>query len=97
VLARARQEIPHAVEVEVEEVERPREDLVVVRARIWVETDSQKGILIGAGGRMIKAVGTAARREMEARLGARVHLDLSVRVRRRWRADDALLDRLGID
>jgi GTP-binding protein Era len=97
VLARARQEVPHAVEVEVEEIERPREDLVVVRARIWVETDSQKGILIGAGGRMIKAVGTAARREMEARLHAPVHLDLSVRVRRRWRADDALLDRLGID
>ena len=97
VLARARQEVPHAVEVEVEEVERPREGLVVVRARIWVETDSQKGILIGAGGRMIKAVGIAARRAMEARLGTRVHLDLSVRVRRRWRADDALLDRLGID
>jgi GTPase len=97
VLARARQEVPHAVEVEVEEVERPREDLFVVRARIWVETDSQKGILIGAGGRMIKAVGTAARREMGTRLQARVHLDLSVRVRRRWRADDALLDRLGID
>lgn len=96
-LARARQEVPHAVEVEVEELERPRGDLVVVRARIWVETDSQKGILIGAGGRMIKAIGTAARRELEARLGARVHLDLSVRVRRRWRADDALLDRLGID
>jgi GTP-binding protein Era len=97
VLARARQEVPHAVEVEVEEIERPREDLMVVRARIWVETDSQKAILIGAGGRMVKAVGTAARREMESRLGVRVHLDLSVRVRRRWRADDALLDRLGID
>jgi GTP-binding protein Era len=97
VLARARQEVPHAVEVEVEELERPRDDLFVVRARIWVEADSQKGILIGAGGRMIKAIGTAARRELEARLGAQVHLDLSVRVRRRWRADEGLLDRLGID
>ncbi|MDQ6915218.1 MAG: GTPase Era, partial [Actinomycetota bacterium] len=97
VLARARQEVPHSVEVQVEELERPREDLFVVRARIWVETDSQKGILIGAGGRMIKAIGTAARRELEARVGTHVHLDLSVRVRRRWRADEGLLDRLGID
>jgi GTP-binding protein Era len=97
VLARARQEVPHSVEVEVEELERAREDLFVVRARIWVETDSQKGILIGAGGRMIKAIGTAARREIEARLDTHVHLDLSVRVRRRWRADEGLLDRLGID
>jgi GTPase len=97
VLARARQEVPHAVEVEVEELERAREDLFVVRARIWVEADSQKGILIGAGGRTIKAIGTAARRELEARLGTQVHLDVSVRVRRRWRADEGLLDRLGID
>ena len=46
---------------------------------------------------MIKAIGTAARRELERELGRRVHLDLSVRVRRHWRADDALLDRLGIE
>jgi GTP-binding protein Era len=97
VLARARQEVPHAVEVEVGEVDRAREGLVVVRAYVWVETESQKAILIGAGGRMVKAIGTAARRELERTLDARVHLDLSVRVRRRWRADDALLDRLGID
>jgi GTPase len=97
VLARARQEVPHAVEVEVEEVDRSREDLVTVRAHVWVEAESQKGILIGAGGRMVKAIGTAARRELERALHARVHLDLSVRVRRRWRADDALLDRLEID
>ena len=68
-----------------------------MRALVWVETESQKGILIGAGGRMIKAIGTAARRELERELGGRVHLDLSVRVRRGWRGDDALLDRLGID
>jgi GTP-binding protein Era len=96
VLARARQEVPHAVEVELEELERPRPDFVVVRARVLVESESQKAILIGAGGRMVKAIGTAARRQLEARLGARVHLDLSVRVRRRWRTDTALLDRLGI-
>ena len=95
VLARTRQEVPHAVEVQVEEIE-DRGDLVAVRALLWVETESQKGIVIGSGGRMIKAIGTAARRELERELGARVHLDLSVRVRRSWRADDALLDRLGI-
>ncbi|HZB77654.1 MAG TPA: KH domain-containing protein, partial [Solirubrobacteraceae bacterium] len=95
VLARTRQEVPHAVEVHVEEIE-DRGDLIAVRALLWVETESQKGIVIGTGGRMIKAIGTAARRELERELGAKVHLDLSVRVRRSWRADDALLDRLGI-
>ena len=96
ILRRTFQEIPHAVEVIVEDVAR-RGDLTVVRALVWVEAESQKGILIGAGGRMIKAVGTAARRELERELGTRVHLDLSVRVRRHWRADEALLDRLGIE
>jgi GTPase len=95
VLARTRQELPHAVEVQVEEVE-DRGSVVAVRALLWVETESQKGIVIGAGGRMIKSIGTAARKELERELGRHVHLDLSVRVRRSWRADDALLDRLGI-
>ena len=88
VLRRTFQEVPHAVEVIVEDIEQPRDDLTVIRALVWVETDSQKGILIGAGGRMIKAVGTAARRELARELGTRVHLDLSVRVRRGWRGDD---------
>ncbi|HXS45673.1 MAG TPA: GTPase Era [Solirubrobacteraceae bacterium] len=95
VLRRTFQEVPHAVEVVVDEVER-RDELTVVRAYVWVEAESQKGILIGAGGRMIRAIGTAARRELERELGGRVHLELSVRVRR-WRADEALLDRLGIE
>jgi GTPase len=95
VLHRTRQEVPHSVEVHVDELT-ALEDLVVVRAFVWVETESQKGILIGARGRMIKAIGTAARRELERELGTRVHLDLSVRVRRSWRADETLLDRLGI-
>jgi GTPase len=95
VLARARQEVPHSVEVQIEDVEES-ESLTTIRALVWVETESQKGILIGAGGRMVKAIGTAARKELERRLGQKVHLDLSVRVRRSWRADDALLDRLGI-
>jgi GTP-binding protein Era len=97
VLARTREELPHAVEVEVEELTERDDGLLVVEARMWAETESQKGILIGAGGQMVRAVGAAARPEIEALTGARVHLDLSVRVRRGWRADDALLDRLGID
>ena len=96
ILRRTFHEVPHAVEVIVEEVDDAREDLVIIRAFAWVEADSQKGILIGAGGRMIKAIGTAARQELERHLGSRVHLDLAVRVRRGWRADEALLDRLGI-
>ena len=97
VLRRTRQEVPHAVEVEVEEIEQRRRDLIAVRAVMWVEADSQKGILIGAGGKMIRAIGTAARRELERELGCQVHLDLAVRVRRAWRSDDRLLDRLGIE
>ncbi len=96
VLRRTRQEVPHAVEVEIEEAELDREP-AWIRAYAWVETESQKGILIGAGGQMIRAVGTAARKELERHLGCAVHLDLSVRVRRRWRTDERLLDRLGID
>jgi GTP-binding protein Era len=96
VIRRTFQEVPHSVEVVVEELEMPREDFARVRALIWVESDSQKGILVGAHGRMVKAVGTAARREIERELGRKVHLDLSVRVRRDWRADEGLLDRLGI-
>jgi GTP-binding protein Era len=96
VIRRTFQEVPHAVEVLVEEIDRQREDLVRVRALIWVESDSQKGIVVGGAGRMIKAIGMASRRELERELGCQVHLDLSVRVRRDWRADDGLLDRLGI-
>ncbi|HEX4466272.1 MAG TPA: GTPase Era, partial [Solirubrobacteraceae bacterium] len=95
-IRRTFQEVPHAVEVIVEEIERPRPGLARVRALIWVETASQKGILVGARGRMVKAIGTAARREIERELGCQVHLDLSVRVRGDWRGDDDLLDRLGI-
>jgi len=88
-------ELPHAVEVVIEEIERPRAELVRVRALIWVESGSQKSIVVGAQGRMIKAIGSAARRELQRELGCQVHLDLSVRVRRDWRGDEGLLDRLG--
>jgi GTP-binding protein Era len=96
VIKRTFHELPHAVEVVVEEIEFPRDDLARVRALIWVESESQKGILVGARGRMIKAIGVAARRELERELSSQVHLDLSVRVRRDWRGDEGLLDRLGI-
>jgi len=96
-LRRTFQEVPHAVEVVLEEYDDAREDLVVIRALIWAETESQKGILIGKGGRMIRTIGTAARKELERELGRRVHLELSVRVRRGWRADERALDRLGIE
>jgi GTPase len=96
VIRRTFQEVPHAVDVLVEELEWPRDDLVRVRALIWVESESQKGILVGSGGRMIKAIGTAARKEIERELDYRVYLDLAVRVRRDWRADESSLDRLGI-
>jgi GTP-binding protein Era len=95
-LRRTREEVPHSIEVQVEEIDQ-RDDLAVVRAVLWVETDSQKGILIGAHGKMIRSIGTAGRRELERELGTRVHLDLTVKVRHAWRRDESLLDRLGIE
>jgi GTP-binding protein Era len=97
VLRRTRQEVPHSVEVMVSEVLRRDDGLIEVDAEVWAETESQKGILVGRGGKMVRDVGAAARRELERELGARVYLDLQVKVRRRWRRDEALLDRLGID
>jgi GTPase len=83
--------------VEVDELEEREDGLVVVSARVWADTESQKGILVGREGRMVRAVGTAARNEIERMLGRRVHLDLNVRVRKGWRRDEGLLDRLGIE
>jgi len=97
VLARTRQELPHAVEVEIADMEQREDGLLIVAMRIWAETESQKGILVGTAGRMVRDIGTGARSEIERLTGHRVHLDLSVRVRRGWRRDEALLDRLGIE
>jgi GTPase len=97
VLLRTREEVPHSVEVEIDELEERDDGLLFVRARVWAETESQKGILVGAGGRMVRAVGTAARKEIERRLDRRMHLELNVRVRKGWRRDEGLLDRLGIE
>jgi len=97
VLRRTREELPHAVEVEVSDLHERQDGLLRVEALLWAEGESQKGILIGAGGRMVRSIGTAARREIEAATGRRCHLDLRVRVRKGWRRDEALLDRLGIE
>jgi GTP-binding protein Era len=95
VLVRTRQEVPHSVEAVVEAIDPG--DPIRVEAVILAETESQKRILIGAGGQMVKSIGIGSRRAIERELGARVHLDLRVRVRRHWRADEHILDRLGIE
>jgi GTP-binding protein Era len=97
ILLRTHDELPHAVEVQVDEIEEREDGLLTVHAHAWAETESQKGILVGKGGQMVRSVGTAARRDMELLLGRKVFLDLTVRVRRGWRKDESLLDRLGID
>jgi GTP-binding protein Era len=94
-LLRLRQEIPHALAVDVHEIEPARHGLVV-RAALLVETESQKGIVVGRGGAMIRDIGSAARSALGRLWGAEVHLDLTVRVRRRWRDDESMLQRLGL-
>ena len=85
------EEVPHAVTVEVEEIEEGR-----VRALIYVETESQKGILVGKKGSMVREIGTRARPEVEALLGQKVFLELQVKVRPKWRRDPRMLERLGL-
>jgi GTP-binding protein Era len=97
VLNRTRDEIPHSVEVKVKEVDEREDGLVTVNAEVWAETESQKRILIGKAGAKVGEIGTGARRSLEAELGAKVHLDLKIRVRSHWRRDEDLLDRLGIE
>jgi GTPase len=86
-----RDEVPHALSAEVEEIEEK-----ALRASILVETESQKLILVGKGGSMVKEVGTRARPEIEALLGHPVFLELRVKVRPRWRRDETTLERLGL-
>ena len=94
-LATARQELPHSLAVTVEEIEERPGPLLVMRAVIRVERDSQKAIVIGKGGAILKAAGTAARKELEALLGAKVHLETHVKVERDWQRRPDALDRLG--
>jgi GTP-binding protein Era len=94
-LAVTREEVPHAVAVEIESlVERRGRALIEIEARLVVEHESQKGILIGKGGAVVKRIGSEARREIEGVFGAQVFLHLRVKVRRRWRRDDSYVERL---
>ena len=88
-----REELPHAISVELEELDAAAGR---ISAQIWVETESQKGIVVGKGGDMIKTIGTRARPEIELLLGRPVFLELRVKVRPRWRRDEGALERLGI-
>lgn len=96
-LAVTEEEVPHSLAVEVLEME-PRDDrdIIYIRAAIYVERASQRPILIGVGGERLKVVGTNARREIEWLLGSQVFLELIVKVRKHWRADPRMLDRLGL-
>lgn len=90
------QEVPHSLAVTIEEINRRTDrDLVEVHALLHVERNSQKPMLLGRGGSIIKAIGTEARTGMEALLGARVHLDLHVTVLGEWQDDPKKLNRLG--
>jgi GTP-binding protein Era len=90
------EEIPYAAAVQVEELaDRRNPEALYIRATIFVERDSQKGILIGQAGSMLKRIGTAARRELEAFFGIKVYLELTVQVRRQWRKDDRALREFG--
>jgi GTP-binding protein Era len=83
--------VPHSITVDVEQIGE-----LSLAADILVETESQKQILIGKGGAMVKAIGTRARPEIEQLLGRHVFLELRVKVKQRWRSDESLLERLGI-
>jgi GTP-binding protein Era len=90
-----REEVPHAVAVEIEDVER-KQNVTVVYAVIHVERATQRMIVLGKGGRTIKQIGTEARRDVERLLGTRIYLDLKVKVSQGWRSDKKFLERLGL-
>lgn len=90
-LALTREEVPHSIGVEIDELDEGR-----VEATLFVETESQKGILIGKGGAMIREIGSRARPEIEELLGGQVFLALKVKVRPHWRRDENVLERFGI-
>jgi GTP-binding protein Era len=89
------QEVPHWVAVVVEEFQERREDLTYVEATVYVAKESQKGIVIGQGGRMLKRIGRAARQEIERMVGTKVYLELWVKVRKQWPRDETALRQLG--
>jgi len=91
-----KQELPYTTAVIVEKVEEKEGGLIYIAAIIYVEKDSQKGIIIGQGGRMLKEIGQRARRDIEGLLGAKVFLDLWVKMKRDWRKDPVFLAQLGL-
>jgi GTP-binding protein Era len=94
-LRATREEVPHALAVEVGSVEeRADRPLVEIEASLIVESESQKGIVVGKGGQVVKRIGSLARREIESVIGAQVYLDLRVKVRKRWRRDEGIVERL---
>jgi GTP-binding protein Era len=95
-LARLREELPHSLAVVIEDLEEQDNGVVRISARLVVERDSQKGIVIGKGGGLLKTAGTEARKEIETLLGTRVFLDLRVRVEKDWQQRPNLIDRLGM-
>ncbi|HTG48060.1 MAG TPA: GTPase Era [Actinomycetota bacterium] len=93
-LAVTREEVPHSIAVVVDEVERD-ERLTKVFASVYVERESQKGIVIGRGGQTLRTIGTRAREDIEAEIGGAVYLDLQVKVLKEWQRDPRALERLG--
>ncbi|MBI3805665.1 MAG: GTPase Era [Nitrospirae bacterium] len=97
VFQKTHEEIPYAVAVHIDEFKEEEEkNLITIRATLFVERDSQKGILIGQKGQMLKEIGKSAREEMETLLGTRVFLELWIKVKKGWSKDDAFLTDLGI-
>ena len=94
-LARLQEELPYSVAVVVGEIETRESGVVYIPATVYVERDSQKGIVIGKGGAMIRLVGSEARKELERLFGADCFVDLRVRVEKNWQCRDQVLDRLG--
>jgi GTP-binding protein Era len=97
VLELTREEIPHAAAVDVDEMKTRDNGDVYIRATIYVERDSQKGIVIGAKGAMLKEIGARARRDIEAMLGSKSYLDLWVKVKKDWRDREKVLKSLGFE
>ncbi len=96
ILLHTRDEVPHSIGVQVEQIDRdPKTGFNKIWAVIYVERESQKGIIIGKGGRLIKRVGTEARHDLERLLGGKVHLDLTVKVRKNWRQDANQIRKFG--
>jgi GTP-binding protein Era len=95
VLRHLRQEVPHSVAVIVQDFKERTEDLTYISANVFVERDTQKGIVLGRGGQMIKRIGQDARREIEDLLGTKVYLELWVKVKKKWRKDEQELRRMG--